>query len=97
MRCDILQRGVGTQRLEVGENDVTDMEARLSSRDFSLDPYFIRYPTTGLSGVVTTPSRVDVYVNNQLVRTLQVQPGAYELANLALPTGASDTRWCGAP
>jgi outer membrane usher protein len=62
------------------------------SRDFSLDPYFIRYPTTGLSGVVTTPSRVDVYVNNQLVRTLQVQPGAYELANLALPTGASDTR-----
>jgi outer membrane usher protein len=62
------------------------------SRDFSLDPYFIRYPTTGLSGVVTTPSRLDVYVNNQLVRTLQVQPGAYELANLALPTGAASTR-----
>ncbi len=38
------------------------------SRDFSLDPYFIRYPTTGLAGVVTTPSRVDLYVNNQLVR-----------------------------
>ena len=62
------------------------------SRDFSLDPYFIRYPTTGLSGVVTTPSRVDLYVNNQLVRSLQVPPGAYQLANLALPTGAADTR-----
>ena len=62
------------------------------SRDFSLDPYFIRYPTTGLAGVVTTPSRVDVYVNNQLVRSLQVAPGAYQLANLALPTGAADTR-----
>lgn len=62
------------------------------SRDFSLDPYFIRYPTTGLSGVVTTPSRVDLYVNRQLVRSIQVQPGAYELANLALPTGAADTR-----
>lgn len=62
------------------------------SRDFSLDPYFIRYPTTGLSGVVTTPSRIDLYVNNQLVRSLQVQPGRYELANLALPTGAADTR-----
>lgn len=62
------------------------------SRDFSLDPYFIRYPTTGLSGVVTTPSRVDLYVNQQLVRSIQVQPGAYELANLALPTGAADTR-----
>jgi outer membrane usher protein len=62
------------------------------SRDFSLDPYFIRYPTTGLSGVVTTPSRLDVYVNDQLVRTLQVQPGAYELSNLALPAGPADTR-----
>ncbi len=62
------------------------------SRDFSLDPYFIRYPTTGLAGVVTTPSRIDLYVNNQLVRSMQVQPGAYELANLALPTGAADTR-----
>lgn len=62
------------------------------SRDFSLDPYFVRYPTTGLSGLVTTPSRVDVYVNDQLLRSVQVQPGAYELANLALPTGATDTR-----
>jgi outer membrane usher protein len=62
------------------------------SRDFSLDPYFIQFPTTGLSGVVTTPSRVDLYVNNQLVRTLQLQPGAYELANLALPTGPANTR-----
>lgn len=62
------------------------------SRDFSLDPYFVRYPTTALSGVVTTPSRVELYVNNQLVRSVQVQPGAYELANLALPTGAADTR-----
>lgn len=62
------------------------------SRDFSLDPYFIRYPTTGLAGVVTTPSRVELYVNNQLVRSLQLPPGAYQLANLALPTGAADTR-----
>ncbi len=62
------------------------------SRDFNLDPYFIRYPTTGLSGVVTTPSRVELYVNNQLVRVAQIQPGSYELANLVLPTGAANTR-----
>ena len=62
------------------------------SRDFSLDPYFIRYPTTTLSGVVTTPSRLELYVNNQLVRTLQVQPGQYELTGFALPTGSADTR-----
>lgn len=62
------------------------------ARDFSLDPYFIRYPTTGLSGVVTTPSRVEVYVNRQLVRSFQVQPGVYELADVALPAGAADTQ-----
>ena len=62
------------------------------SRDFSLDPYFIRYPTTGLAGVVTTPSRVDLYVNDQLVRSLQLPPGAYQLSHLALPTGAANTR-----
>ncbi len=62
------------------------------SRDFSIDPYFIRYPTTALSGLVTTPSRVELYVNDQLVRTLQLQPGQYQLTDLALPTGAADTR-----
>ena len=42
--------------------------------------------------MVTTPSRVDLYVNNQLVRSLQLPPGAYQLSNLALPTGAANTR-----
>ncbi|HEX7086521.1 MAG TPA: fimbria/pilus outer membrane usher protein [Vicinamibacterales bacterium] len=62
------------------------------SRDFSIDPYFIRFPTATLTGMATSPSRLEVYVNNQLVRTLQVQPGPYELSDVALPTGASDTR-----
>ncbi len=62
------------------------------SRDFSIDPYFIRFPTTTLTGMATSPSRLEVYVNNQLVRSLQVQPGPYELSDVALPTGASDTR-----
>lgn len=62
------------------------------SRDFAIDPYFIRFPTTALAGVVTTPSRVELFVNNQLVRVAQLQPGSYELANLVLPTGAGNTR-----
>lgn len=62
------------------------------SRDYSLDPYFVRYATFGLSGAVTTPSRVEVYVNDQLVRVADLPPGSYELDRLRLPTGAADTR-----
>src|SRR5207249_10944021 len=38
------------------------------SRNYSLNPYFIRYPTFGLSGVVLTPSTVDVYENDVVLR-----------------------------
>lgn len=62
------------------------------SRDFSLDPYFVRFPTINLSGAVMTPSRVEVYVNNQLVRVEQLPPGVYSLDHLPLPVGAGDTR-----
>jgi len=62
------------------------------SRDFSLDPYFVRFPTLDLSGAVMTPSRVEVYVNNQLVRVEQLPPGVYQLDHLPLPVGAGDTR-----
>jgi outer membrane usher protein len=62
------------------------------SRDFSLDPYFVRFPTLDLSGAVMTPSRVEVYVNNQLVHVEQLPPGVYQLDHLPLPVGAGDTR-----
>ncbi len=39
-----------------------------------------------------TPSRVEVYVNNQLVRVEQLPPGVYQLDHLPLPVGAGDTR-----
>jgi outer membrane usher protein len=62
------------------------------SRDYSLDPYFVRYPTIGLSGALMTPSRVEVYVNDQLVRVEQLPPGLYQLNRLPLPVGAGNTR-----
>jgi outer membrane usher protein len=62
------------------------------SRDFTLDPYFVRYPTIGLSGSVMTPSRVEIYVNDQLVRVEQLRPGLYKLNRLPLPVGSADTR-----
>ncbi len=42
------------------------------SRDFSLDPYYFRYPSFGVSTMVTTPSTAEVYVNGMLVSRQQV-------------------------
>jgi outer membrane usher protein len=60
------------------------------SREFSLDPYFVRFPTVGLSGAVFTRSTAEVYVNGQLVRREVLPPGPFELRNLP-------PRWAAAP
>ncbi|HTA17735.1 MAG TPA: fimbria/pilus outer membrane usher protein, partial [Polyangia bacterium] len=61
-------------------------------RDFNLDPYFFRYPSSGLSGAVATPSTVDVYVNGALVHREDIAPGTFDINNLPLPVGAGNTR-----
>jgi outer membrane usher protein len=62
------------------------------AREYSLDPYFVQFPTLGLSGAALTPSTVEVYVDNRLVRRERVQPGRFELDNVPVPTGSSQTR-----
>lgn len=62
------------------------------SSNYSLDPYFVRYPTVGLTGTTSAPSTVDVYVNGQLIRREQLPPGTFDLQSLPLPIGASSTR-----
>ena len=58
------------------------------SREFSLDPYFVRFPTVGLSGAVLTRSTAEVYVNGQLLRREVLPPGPFELRNLPAPVGS---------
>ena len=62
------------------------------SRNFQLDPYFIRYPSLQVRGVATTPSQVDVYVNGLLVDRRAVNPGEFELRNLPVSAGTGVTR-----
>ena len=62
------------------------------ARDYSVDPYFVRYPAFNLSGAVTTPSTVEVYINDRLVRTEQLPPGAFDLNRLPTTTGPNDAR-----
>lgn len=62
------------------------------SRNFDLDPYFVRFPTVGLSGAVTTPSTAEVYVNGRLVRSEQLPPGPFQLLNLPASVGAGSAQ-----
>jgi outer membrane usher protein len=62
------------------------------SRNFGLDPYFVRTPTMAVSGAVTTPSTIDVYVNGSIVRRQQVPPGTFDITSLSLPAGSGTTQ-----
>jgi outer membrane usher protein len=62
------------------------------SRDFGLDPYFVRFPQYGLSGAVSTPSTVDVYVDGTFVRREQLPPGRFDLQNIPVSAGSGSTR-----
>jgi len=45
------------------------------TREFALDPYFVRQPLPRLSGAILSPSVLDVYVNGALVRQETIAPG----------------------
>lgn len=62
------------------------------SSNFSLDPYFVRYPPLNLSGTALTPSRVDVYVNGMLVSEQEVPPGPFQLNNIPVQSGAGNAQ-----
>jgi outer membrane usher protein len=62
------------------------------SRNYELDPYFVRFPTVGLTGALSTPSTVDVFVNDRLVRREQLPPGTFDVQGLPLPVGAGSAR-----
>ena len=61
-------------------------------REFSVQPYFVRYPGLSMRGAVTTPSTIELYVNDRLVRRDTVAPGRFELANVPMTGGANDAR-----
>ncbi|HSN69771.1 MAG TPA: fimbria/pilus outer membrane usher protein, partial [Thermoanaerobaculia bacterium] len=57
------------------------------SREFLLDPYFVRYPSLDFGGSIATPSTVEVYVNGALVDRRELPPGRFEIDNVAVPAG----------
>ena len=62
------------------------------SREFSINPYLVTFPTVGLAGTVTTPSTADIFVNGHLVRSEALAPGGFQLRNLPVYAGAGTAR-----
>lgn len=57
------------------------------SKNYSVDPYFLRYPSVNLKGQLYAPTQAQVYVNGQLVSTQTLAPGAFALNNLPATVG----------
>jgi outer membrane usher protein len=62
------------------------------TKEFAIDPYYVRYPTLSLSTPIAVPSVMEVYVNGQVVRQEQVAPGRLDVRNLPLTMGRNDAR-----
>lgn len=56
------------------------------SRNFSTDPYFLRFPSLSLSGTLETPSDVEVYINGRVLRE-RLFPGEFLLKNIPPQVG----------
>jgi outer membrane usher protein FimD/PapC len=58
------------------------------TKDYSMDPYFIQYPTAAFRTEVAFPSTLQVRVDGNLIAQRQVQPGPVDIANITGVTGA---------
>ena len=46
----------------------------------------------GLSGSLTAPATLDIYVNDRLIKSQQLPPGTFTLNDLPIPAGAGAAR-----
>ncbi len=60
------------------------------SKNYSADPTFIKRPSQGYQGFVTTPSEVDVYLNGVRIRSERIAPGGFDLRNIQGYSGSQD-------
>ncbi len=58
------------------------------AKNYRIDPYNINYPTLTFSGSAIAPSDVEVYLDGNRIYSGQVEPGRFELTNIARFRGA---------
>lgn len=88
-------------RVTLGDSFVTtgDLGAGLFigglsiSKNFSIDPYYVRQPSLGFSGSALTPSTLDVYVNGARVQSTAIDPGPFQIQNLPVNVGTGNVSY----
>lgn len=63
-----------------------------AARNFDLQPYRVSSPTGQTSFFLNSPSRVDIYVNDRKVQTLQLNSGPYNLTDFPIVNGSNNVR-----
>jgi outer membrane usher protein len=74
----------------VGYSSAIPLGGLSVSRDYSMRPNFNATPVAQSTFTLNKPSRVDVYVSGQMVRSLNLNPGKYNVSDLPLVTGLND-------
>lgn len=61
-------------------------------RNFSLSPYYVKSSGLDISGVLSTPSEVDIYINGNRVTSETLPPGEFTLMNVPNVSGSGDAQ-----
>lgn len=62
------------------------------ARNFDLQPYRVSEPTGRTSFFLNSPSRVDIYVNDRKVQTLQLSSGPYDMTDFPVVNGSNQVK-----
>lgn len=88
-REDLKRGGVGDFFSSSGElGSTVNMGGISFSKNYTIDPYFIKYPEIGFSGVASLPSELEVYRDGVLIRKERISPGGFELRDIPTYVGA---------
>lgn len=58
------------------------------SKNYLINPYFIKYPEIGFSGIASLPSEVEVYRDGVLIKKERISPGSFELRDIPTYVGS---------
>lgn len=62
------------------------------AKNFDLQPYRVTQPTVRGSFLLKQESKVEVLVNNVVIRTLRLQPGPYDIRDFPMRSGINDAK-----
>ncbi|HOM30157.1 MAG TPA: hypothetical protein PLS81_11965 [Deltaproteobacteria bacterium] len=90
---DLLRYSAGDLRYPVvGYQSTIPMAGLGVSRDFSLKPHVVAYPVRQFEFYLDTPSKVEVWVNDALTGTLNLDAGMHDIRDFPFSSGQNDVR-----